>query len=172
MAGLTSILLGSQIAMTAASAYGQSKATKAQGRYEQQVAEQNATLANMQAEDTLAQGAKAATQHHVQTKGLIGAQRAVLASQGIDANTGSALDVQADTAALGALDELTIRNNAWRSAWGYKVQASQYTAQGQFALLSAKNKARNTLLTGGAQIANTGLTAYGLSRTLPQTPRY
>jgi hypothetical protein len=54
---------------------------------------------------------------------MIGAQRAGIAAGNIDVGYGSAVDVQADAAHLGELDALTIRNNAQREAWGFKVEA-------------------------------------------------
>lgn len=159
MAALTALL-----ALNAASTINkfagerqQATAAERQGAYEQGVYNVDAQLADQQAADAIARGKEAETRQRQATRGLIGAQRATLAAQGIDVSTGSALDVQADTAALGELDALTIRNNAAREAFGYRVQAMDYRNQGAMAALAGKNQAaalRNqsysTLLTGAA----------------------
>lgn len=159
--GVTGALFAAQTVLTGVSTYSQSRGIKAQGEYQAQQAAQNANLATLQSEDAITRGKRDVSAHKQQVRKLIGSQRAALAAQGVDVNYGSALDVQEDTAALGALDELTISNNAWRESFGYRVQATDYGFQGQFAKLAARNEARNTLLTGGAQIVNSGLTTWG-----------
>lgn len=160
MAALTAALLGLSAASTITKFAGerqQATAAERQGAYEQAVYNTDAQLAEQQAADAIARGKEAETRQRQATRGLIGSQRAALAAQGIEVDSGSALDVQADTAAMGELDALTIRNNAAREAYGYKVQALNYRQQGQLAALSGKNQAaalRNesysTLLTGAA----------------------
>lgn len=133
-------------------AYAQEKALKAQGAYTRQMFETNSRLATMDAEDAIRRGDNAAASHEADTDRLIGAQRARLAAQGQDLESGSALDIQLDTAELGAQDALTIRNNAWREAWGYRVAASDMGYKGRFAMLAANNAAVNTILTSGMDI--------------------
>lgn len=134
-------------------AYSQSQAMKSQGEYQAQIANTNAKLADIKSQDAIDRGNRSANLNDTQTKKLIGSQRAALAAQGIDVNSGSAVDVQSDSASLGALDSLTIRNNAWRESWGYKVESVNDTYSGKFSGMAADNSARNTLLTGGMQAA-------------------
>lgn len=136
------------------SGFSQSAAYKMQGDYAKQTAELNIEIANAQAEDALTRGEKAVTQNNKKTKQVIGSQRASLASQGIDVSSGSALALQEDAAQLGALDSLTIKNNAWREAWGYKTEALTSRAQGNFASNYYRFAGNNTLLTGGLNTAN------------------
>jgi hypothetical protein len=79
--------------------------------------------------DAIARGAEAEGRSRSQTKQILGTQRAGYAGQGVDVGTGSAVDVAADTTALGELDAMTIRNNAKREAYGYQVQAAGFRAQ-------------------------------------------
>lgn len=62
------------------------------------------------------------------TAAMIGRQRAVYAAGNLDVNTGSPLDIQADTAQIGRLNSLTIRNNAAREGYGYEANANLDTA--------------------------------------------
>lgn len=144
-----------------ASGFAQSQAIRAQADYEQQQANTNARLAELNAEQTLKKGEKEAQAHKRKVSGLIGAQRAALAGQGVDIGTGSALAVQEETAVQGVVDEATIRNNAYREAWGLKFQAEEYRSKGRFAQISGRASARSTLLTGGLQALAYGAEGFG-----------
>lgn len=158
--GAAAAIFAFSAVMQGVSAYSQSKAQKSEGSYESSILESNARMADAQSEDAIFRGDQEAARQRENVKKLIGAQRAAMGAQGIEVNDGSALDVQADTAGQGAIDELTIKNNAWREAWGYRVQANDLRTQGQFAKLSSENKARNTILTAGANIISDGASAY------------
>jgi hypothetical protein len=167
MAAASSILLGIG-AISLAAAYQQSETMKAQGDFQRQQFETNARLAEMQAQDTIKRGDEDAAAYKKQVKQVIGSQRAAMAAQGIELDSGSALDIQEETAGIGALDALTIKNNAWREAWGYRMQASSMAGQGAMAQIGARNDARNTMLTGGMNAANfyvRGLASYSPSQS-------
>jgi len=165
-ATLTLLATATAVIGTGVSSYSQSQAQKQQGAYEASIYETNARLAEIQAKDAIRRGELASTEKKKQTKQLIGSQRARLAAQGqeLGLRESDALLIQEETAEFGALDALEIRNNAWREAWGYRVQASDYLSRAKFARLTAKQKARNTLLTGGLQAAGqiaSGAATYG-----------
>ncbi len=148
MAAATGMMMG----LAAFGAFEQSEAAKQQGEYQRRAYEMNARIAGEAAEDAILRGDKAAQAHKGKVKSLIGSQRAALAAQGIDVGSGSALDIQVDSAGLGAMDELTIKNNAWREAYGLRTQAVQSLSQARYAESAASNTSRNTLLTGGLQM--------------------
>lgn len=157
MAGAGSVLMMATQAASAvgglATSYAQSKAQSSQGSFVQQQYESNRQIAEIQSQDAIRRGEKDASDHRKRVRRLIGAQRAALAAQGIEVNDDSALDIQLDTAGEGAMDELTIKNNAWRESWGYRVQANDYAMRGAMAASAARNESRNTLLTGGLTFA-------------------
>lgn len=140
-----------------ASAYSQSQSLKAQGRYQRAVAETNAKLAEMNADDALRRGDKEAARYLKQAKGVRGAQRAAMAAQGIEVDSGSAAEIQADTEKIAAENVVTIKTNAFREAWGYRVEGLNQSYAGKFASMAAGNQARDTLLTGGLQALGYGL---------------
>lgn len=134
-------------------------AARAEGDFQAGVLGLNADLADRAAEDAILRGNEAANRSRAGTRALAGAQRATLAAQGIDINSGTALDLQSETQDLGELDILTISNNAQREAYGFKVEAFNDRQQAKLARMSARNKegsANNasisTLLTTGAQL--------------------
>lgn len=115
-----------------------SKASESQA----QLADFNATVADEQGKDALDRGNEQADQFRAQVRGAIGTQRVSQAANGVDVGFGSSADVQADAAYVGKLDEMTLRNNATRAAWGYSVTALNYRQQ---ALIDRQ--------TGAAQVA-------------------
>lgn len=124
------------------------KGQRAEGKYQEAIMRQNARVAEMQAEDAIDRGEVEESILRLQIRALIGSQRASMGAQGIEINDAdeSAGLVQLSTRAQGEYDALLIRNNAAREAWGYKVQAVDYIAQGRLADLASKNRARDTIL--------------------------
>lgn len=98
-----------------------------------ELSDYNASVAELQAKDATQRGAEQEARFRSQVKGIIGTQRAGIAAGNIDVGFGSAVDVQADAAFLGELDALTIRNNATREAWGYRVQAEDLRKRAEIA---------------------------------------
>lgn len=134
MAAFTAIALGLALAGTATSIYGQVKAGKAakkEGELQQEAAESqadlsdyNGAIADLQAKDALQRGDIEANRFRARTRALVGEERTGFAAGNVDVGFGSALDVQEDAAFLGELDALTVRTNAAREAWGYRVEAT------------------------------------------------
>lgn len=152
-------LIGSGI--SAANGISQGKAAREQGAFTAAQMEKNAKFAEAQAEDALKRGEKDVQAVYRKGKQVAGAQRAAFAAQGIEVDTGSAAGIQADTAAITSEDALTAKNNAWREAWGYRVQAEDMRMQGAMAKKAGETAARNSLITGGLNALDYGVKAYG-----------
>lgn len=114
----------------------------------------NADVQAKQAQDALDRGYDTERRYRIGANQNIGAQRAGFAAQGVEVGDGSALQVVQDTAAIGELDRLTIRNNAAREAWGYRVGETNFRGQGANAAMAGNQQAVGTILTGAASIAN------------------
>ncbi len=153
MAALSTTLLaaavGIQAISTISSSVNQAATQKLEGKIESQRLETNVKIAELQAKDAEIRGKQESDEYKTRVKQLIGRQRAAFAAQGIDPGFGSALEIQEETAEIGAANALTIRNNAFRDATGYRIQAIDIGGQAQFARFSGENRARNTLITGG-----------------------
>lgn len=159
--GAAAVVMGGvQAALTYNQADQQAKSLRAQANYQKSMAEVNHLFSNIQASDAIARGEAQAKQIGQKRKAIIGTQRANLAAQGIELDSGTALELQQDTAQLSRLDEIQIRNNAWREAWGYKVEGAMATAQGRIAQIGNEQQARSTLMTGGIQAANQAYSGY------------
>lgn len=132
-------------------AFSQSAAVRAQGNYESSIASTNAAIAGLQERQTLEQGDIEASRQNLKTQASVGSEKAAEGASGVDVASGSAAIVRAGTTSVGQIDELTIRNNAARKAWGYQTEELQDNFQGQFAQLTAKAKSFQGLLSGGLQ---------------------
>lgn len=130
---------------TGLKAFGQVQA----GNEQDKILHRNADIADAQAQDALTRGKINEKKMRRQTEQTIGSQRVNLAAQGVEINSGSALDTQADAAYLGELDAKTIQTNAKKEAWGYKTQADNLRYQGRVAKKEGDLGAFNTIL-GGA----------------------
>ncbi|HCO7840115.1 TPA: hypothetical protein OB695_000149 [Escherichia coli] len=131
------------VASTAASVYSQQQSAK----YQSAVADQNADIAENQAQDAINRGNAEADQRRREMRLRSGTAAATMGATGAELSSGSALDLFADNTQFGTLDALTTVNNAQREAYGYQVQGMNAQAQGQAARQQANAATTQTLLT-------------------------
>ena len=144
-------------------AYGQRQSAKAQaGQYQYQAAvdRNNKIIADRQAEDAVKRGEAAEEEHRRKVQAIKSDQRVGFASRGIDLGSDVVVETLSDTAMLGELEALTIRSNAAREAYGYRVQGMNYEASAGNNALAAKNAKSagktamfSTLLSGASTVA-------------------
>lgn len=137
--------------------YQQSQAQKKQSEFQAQQDRINAVYSRFRAQDALDRGAKEAYRYGQQSKVLMGQQRAALAAQGIDVDSGSSAEIQDQTRRVALEDMQTIQNNAWRESFGLQFEASNLEKQAMFTARAGRQAARNTLLAGGLKAAQTFL---------------
>jgi len=140
---------------TAMGVAGQSRQAQqqaAQAGYQAQVARNNQMIAERNATLAEQQGAADAERQQLKTAQLEGSQRAALASQGGDVNSGSPLDILGDTARAGATDVATIRSNAARNAYGFRLQGAGAAGQASLASANAANTLANLPLGIGSSL--------------------
>jgi len=82
--------------MSAMGSMQQSQAASSAANYQAQVARNNQTVADWKAKDALARGQVSEDQRRMKTSLQIAAQRAAMAGNGSDVNTGSAIDIVGD----------------------------------------------------------------------------
>ena len=143
-----SAAVGATVLGSGLSAYSKIRA----GSEQQKMFERNAQFADWQAADAVERGRINEKRTRQNTEQVIGAQRTSLASQNVDVNKGSSLDVQGDAAYLGELDALTVRNNAAKEAYGFSVEASDLRQRGKYAKQTSQMEAINTILGGGSSL--------------------
>jgi hypothetical protein len=158
------IAIAATVVGTAVSAYGaiqQGNAAKEAANYQAQVANNNAITANNNAIAAEQAGAVQAEQKQMQTGQTIGKIIASKAASGLDVNSGSSADLVASTADVGELDSETIRNNADKTAYGYRTQGQSYTAQAELDQMQGDNAAAagqigavSSLLSGASSVSS------------------
>jgi hypothetical protein len=167
----SNILAGANFMMAFASSFvaqEEAAAIRAQGDFQRDQFLRNAQFAELQGEDAKRRGALKASRFRSQVRGVEGAQRAAFSGNGIDVASQSVSHVAGDTFLKGELDALTIENNAFREAFGFRVEASELRASGENARLASRVKAGNTLITGGLKSFSFG--AKGLSQIEKDDP--
>ncbi len=140
-------------------AYNKSKSDKAAYEYQAAVNRNNAMIAEWNARDAITRGQKAEQQQRLKTAALKSTQRASFAARGMALDEGSPLAILDDTDFMGEQDALTLRDNAAKEAWGYRIQAGNYA--GDAGLLNARADAESpfkagatTLLSSAGQVAS------------------
>ncbi len=157
----TTIIAAASLALGAAGAVQQSQAASAQATYQAAVSRNNAVLAEKAASDAEERGRLEEKQSRLRTSRTIGSQRASFAANGVVVDEGSALDVTADTAELGEVDALTIRDNAAREAFNFRAQGSQFQSDAGAFETSAANSQTAGFLNAGASLLDGGQTVAG-----------
>lgn len=108
----------------------------------------NAGLSETQARMAIMQGQREEQQMRLRTAQIKGTQRAAMAANGVDLGEGSSSRILATTDYMGEIDVGTIRANAARTAFGYRIQA----ANQKFAAMSARVQGAN--YTAGSAFAS------------------
>jgi hypothetical protein len=122
-----------------------------QGKAAQDAANYNARMGEINAMDVINRAAIEQEKQRRKVSQLRSTQDVNAAASGVVVGTGSAGDIAEQTVVLGKEDELTLRNNAARQAWGYRAQAGLDYMQGAAANRKGQLDAAGTLLTAGAR---------------------
>lgn len=152
--------MGATAAVTAINIGGaalEADSINAQASYANKVIESNQRLNEYKADFAVKRGRAAANNFRKQVKQTKASQRVALAAQGVDVNTADAIDIQRETDEMGAMDALTIENNAWLEAFGYKFENTNLEAQKAFNKIGAKQQATATLINGGMKSLSTAI---------------
>jgi hypothetical protein len=145
--------------VAAGGAVMQGQAQAKQAKYQSAVERNNATIAGWQATDAQQRGQIEEQRQRLATARLRGAQRAGMAANGIEIDSGSPLDVLMDTAQLGELDALTIRSNAEREAYGFRSQSGNLMAQAGLTQMAGRSAQTAGYIGAGSTLLSTAATA-------------
>lgn len=143
------------------SAYGQyqqGQAQEEQYEYQAAVDRNNSIIAQRQADDAIERGRIEEQEHREKVNQIKSSQRVSFASRGIDLGSADVSETLADTAMLGELDALTIRNNAQREAYGYRVQASNFEASAGLKEVAGDNAASSGITSATTTLLGTAAT--------------
>lgn len=153
--GVASMMMASDAASASADARVQS------AQYQAAVAANNAKISEQNATYAIQKGDQQAQIRMIQRGQQMGSARAAMAASGVRLDSGSPLNVQGDIAAIGHFDVETIRNNALREAYGYRVTGLGYTAssglntmQAGYENTAGKMGVMTSLVSGAASVSD------------------
>lgn len=171
----------------------QSRAAQQQAAFQGQVARNNEIISRRLADDARARGVAEAEARGIQgqdevarladrTRQFISRQRVSQAAFGQVVDVGSALDLTADTAAVGKLEELTTRRNvdfdrrviqanAEREAIGFLTQAVGFGFEGKFAQLQERSARRAGIISTVGTVLNTAGTVADKWKKIPKVDK-
>lgn len=141
---------------TAASAGTAAYSAVAAGENAKETADYNARVAENAARDASERGAIAAAEQRAKARQMMARQNAAMSAGGVDASTGTPLDLQTETAGIGELDALRIVNNAQRQAAGYQAQAGLEQLRGNAARTAGYFGAAGSILGGVGSVGYYG----------------
>lgn len=149
----TTIMAAVAVVSAAFSAQQQVK----QGKFQKATAEYNTRVAENEAEETRNVGVERENIQRRKTAELLSKQRAQLGAGNIDLTSGSALQLQEETVALGEADALRIRSNFEARAGSLDRSAELTESQGEFAESAGQGAAVGSLLKGASTVLGTGV---------------
>lgn len=128
-----------------------------QGKFQEGVAKYNARQSENEAVRLRNKGTEEENKLRRNTAEIISNQRAAAAASGVDVDSGSVLQLQEDSALLGEVDALRLRQNFEDQAVSLEDQADLSRAQGK----NARKQGKMSLITGGLMAASYGAQAQG-----------
>jgi hypothetical protein len=146
-----------QVVMMIASIAMQAKASSDMADFEEGKAEYNARVAENVAQKTISAGVEKENIQRQKTAQLLSKQRAQLGAAGVDIGSGTAFQLQEDTAMLGEADALRIRTGALEEASALMTKSELIKSEGEYAQIAGRSKVTGSILSGGAKIAGTGV---------------
>lgn len=105
------------------------RAQRSSLKFQADMAALNAQLAESSAQQALAQGNQQIADLTLKAGQLKSKQRVALAANGVDLSQGNAAEIQASTDLMKEIDANTLKQNAIRNAWGYRLQGTNYRNQ-------------------------------------------
>lgn len=139
MTGTELLILGT--AASTAATFAAADGTKKVGRYNKQIADRNAKVAEQKAEMALFDASRNAVKFRNDFRGLNDASAMAMRKNNV-AITGSALDVLLNNALNFEIDNENQRRQAAATASDYRENAVNERLRGQLALYEAKQQAR------------------------------
>lgn len=156
--------------ISAAGAISGGIAAKNTANYQAAIANNNSIIAQQNATEAEQAGNVAAENQGRKAAARSGTLKVAQAANGVDVNTGSAVDVQASERETNYLDTETVLNNADLKAYGYRTQSANFQADEALdeatasnALPAAALKASGSLLSSASSIGGkwTGSSGWG-----------
>lgn len=164
----TTLLIAATAVSAAGAAYTGYQSYQA-GRYQNEVAKQNAAMERASAQEAEEIGQRDELRKWREIAAVRSSQIAAFAANGFDTSFGSASDVVADTLSLGREDAQTIRANAGKAARGHLITAQNYIEQGKAAARQGRAAATGAIFEVGSTILGAAGQFKGMQQASSQT---
>lgn len=166
IAAVMPYLYAAGAATAAYGVYQSSEASKDAAKYQAAVNENNAKVADYQAQDAIRRGDEEANRIARQANLMKGQQRAAQAASGLELTEGTAAELQGQTDFFSLIDQSTAKDNAQREAWGIRRQGTGF--RDEASMQRAKAASTNTglavassLLGSSGKVADSWYTSQG-----------
>lgn len=136
------------------------KAASEANQYQAQIALNNAAVAKRNASTVGEEGEIEAANQGLKNRATAGTITANQAANGLDVNSGSAVNVRKSADLIGQMDAMTIRSNAAREAYGYQTQANNFTGEAALKTSEASDALNSSYLNAGSSLL-TGASTLG-----------
>lgn len=136
------------VGMQTMNSYRQQQSANEAADWNARIAEDSARNRDLQADDAIQRGLSEASLQQLRTRKQIGDDRARYGASGVDVNSGSPVDVAADTAAWGEYERQQVIANSEREAWGYRQEASNLRQQAALTRATKQSPWINAAATG------------------------
>ena len=142
---------------------------QAQGyEYRSMLNQHQADFAELAADEIIASGQAKSRAIKRNADRYAGSQRAFFGGSGAQVNTGTPVDVVADTHRGGAADAAVARRDAIMQAWGYKTKASQERQSSRINDIAEANSSTSGAIAAGSSLlttaAQTGASYYSFKK--------
>lgn len=148
-------------------------AAKNQANYQATVASNNATIAQENAVRTEQAGNISAENQGRKGAAKVAGIKVAQAANGVDVNSGSAVDVQAGQRETDKLDTETVLSNSQLQAYGYRTSAAGFTAESELDQNKADAAVPASLLAAGGGLLSSASSIGGKwSGSIPNIPGF
>lgn len=153
-------LYGAQAGLDLASGYFASQNIKESAQLNQDIANQNAKFADLDAYDAITEGYTKQAQYQGVIDKTLGEQQLAQTAQDVDVHYGTASAAQAETRFTGQLNLMNIQKDAQEKALGYQNQARNLITQGVVGKAQGDAQASAAEFSGITGAVGAGLTGY------------
>lgn len=142
------------------SASEQANAIEANADFQSKIAELNAQMAKIDAQEVYKQGISEENKYKAQAEQVMAQQESTFAQQGVEVKNDATGDLVAQSGLNAALNRMDIQNQAFINASKFNREATQTRLGADTARYNAEIQSRATMTSGYAGAITTAATAY------------
>lgn len=154
-------LAGAAVGLGLLGTFTQAEAQKQSAEFNAKMSERDAELAGIQGKEARLRGLEDEAALREEEERLVADQRAAMAAQGIDVESGTALQLQESVSRSIARDIQRTRTNAIREEWGLKATAGDAAGRAAVQRATGRSQSTGTIIGGVSNAAYFGSQTFG-----------